>query len=363
MLERSAPRCGPERPLDEVEARLGEPVAVPAAPPTALGAHRRGRRHRGDGSREAATTALRALPRGDHLRRRRASSGSSPATAGDGLVLRVPPAADHPDAVQARPGDEHDRASPRQPGRARGRRDRPLPRDVDPVTAARQPGRRGGGVRGRGRAGLAASRRSSSTPRADVRVLVAAGDEPAARETLAELAPDPGRERHAAAPPSSPPRARLPTWRSWTAATSSGRGWLDGLRAALALRLDDRHRERADDRHAARRRRRARCAARPTPPTRRGWPPRSPGAPHACAGSSAPAGCVADPARSARSSPARSTTRSPRAARATRCCTSPPTRSWPSELRPAPAAASRRRRSREFRAARIACPLAAGARR
>jgi hypothetical protein len=99
MLERSAPRCGPERPLGTVKAKLGVPAAVPPAPDRRSVVIVRIDGIGVSGLERLRTLLYRALPR--HV----AFDGGRvnrlvPGTAGDGIVLRVPPRADFPAPFQ-----------------------------------------------------------------------------------------------------------------------------------------------------------------------------------------------------------------------------------------------------------------------
>lgn len=95
LLERSAPRCGPERPLKTVAAKLGVPAAVPPAPDASSAVFVRIDGIEVKGLEKVRTLLHRALERqitfdGGRINR------LVPGTAADGIVLRVPKAADYP---------------------------------------------------------------------------------------------------------------------------------------------------------------------------------------------------------------------------------------------------------------------------
>ncbi len=96
MLERSAPRCGPERPLATVEGKLGDAIAVPPAPDRSSVVLVRIEGVGVTGLEKLRTALYRALPRTVTFDGGRFSR-LVPGTAGDGIVLRVPPRADHPE--------------------------------------------------------------------------------------------------------------------------------------------------------------------------------------------------------------------------------------------------------------------------
>jgi hypothetical protein len=95
MLERIAPRCGPERPLKTVRAKLGVAVPVPPAPDRSSLVLVRIDGIQVSGLEKVRTALYRAL-------RRDISFGDGrtnrliPGTAADGLLLRVPKQADYP---------------------------------------------------------------------------------------------------------------------------------------------------------------------------------------------------------------------------------------------------------------------------
>ena len=117
LLERVAPRCGAERPLKTVKAKLGVPAAVPPPPDANSAVFVRIDGIEVKGLEKLRATLYRALER--HI----AFDGGRinrlvPGTAADGIVLRVPPRADYPTAVRARPGHQHHhRGQVRAPGR------------------------------------------------------------------------------------------------------------------------------------------------------------------------------------------------------------------------------------------------------
>ena len=95
VLERSAPRCGRERPLAAVDAKLGVPVPVPAPPDTSSVVLVRIDGVDVSGGEKLRALLYRALDRqivfdGGRVYR------LVPQTAGNGLVLRVPKRADYP---------------------------------------------------------------------------------------------------------------------------------------------------------------------------------------------------------------------------------------------------------------------------
>jgi hypothetical protein len=95
LLERSAPRCGPERPLATVDAKLGVPATVPPAPDASSAVFVRIDGIEVKGLEKVRTFVHRALER------RIAFDGGRnyrlvPGTAADGIVLRVPARADYP---------------------------------------------------------------------------------------------------------------------------------------------------------------------------------------------------------------------------------------------------------------------------
>ena len=95
LLRRSPSRCGRERPLTTTRARLGERVTIPPAPDRASVVLVRIAGVQVAGLERLRTTLYRARVRQvtfDGPRRQRLI----PATAADGLILRVPPAADYP---------------------------------------------------------------------------------------------------------------------------------------------------------------------------------------------------------------------------------------------------------------------------
>jgi hypothetical protein len=95
LLKRSAPRCGRARPLKTVEAKLGVPAPVPAAPDANSAVFVRIDGIEVKGLEKVRTTLYRAL------QRRIAFDGERtyplvPGTAADGIILRVPRRADYP---------------------------------------------------------------------------------------------------------------------------------------------------------------------------------------------------------------------------------------------------------------------------
>ena len=95
LLERVAPRCGRERPLKTVKAKLGVPAAVPPAPDARSAVFVRIDGIEVKGLEKLRATLYRALERqitfdGGRINR------LVPGTAGDGIVLRVPARADYP---------------------------------------------------------------------------------------------------------------------------------------------------------------------------------------------------------------------------------------------------------------------------
>jgi hypothetical protein len=95
LLRRSNDRCGPERPLTTARAQLGEPVPIPPAPDRSSVVLVRIDGVAVAGLEKLRTALYRARVRQvmfDGPRRQRLV----PATAADGLLLRVPPRADYP---------------------------------------------------------------------------------------------------------------------------------------------------------------------------------------------------------------------------------------------------------------------------
>jgi hypothetical protein len=95
MLERSAPRCGSERPLRTVVAKLGAATPVPAAPDAASVVMVRIEGIGVSGLETLRSALYRALPREIELDGGR-KNRLIPGTAADGLMLRVPRRADYP---------------------------------------------------------------------------------------------------------------------------------------------------------------------------------------------------------------------------------------------------------------------------
>jgi hypothetical protein len=95
LLRRSPGRCGRERPLSTTRARFGEPVTIPPAPDGSSVVLVRIEGVQITGLERLRTTLYRARIRQatfDGPRRQRLI----PATATNGLILRVPAAADYP---------------------------------------------------------------------------------------------------------------------------------------------------------------------------------------------------------------------------------------------------------------------------
>jgi hypothetical protein len=95
LIERAPNRCGAPRPLATATARFGVPAAIPPAPDAHSVVFVRIDGMDVSGLERVRTLLYRALPRAiefDGGRSRRLLPG----TAGDGLVLRVPPSADFP---------------------------------------------------------------------------------------------------------------------------------------------------------------------------------------------------------------------------------------------------------------------------
>jgi hypothetical protein len=95
LLRRSADRCGRERPLATARAQLGERVPIPPAPDRSSVVLVRIEGTQVAGLETLRTMLYRARLRQvtfDGPRRQRLV----PATAGNGLLLRVPPRADYP---------------------------------------------------------------------------------------------------------------------------------------------------------------------------------------------------------------------------------------------------------------------------
>jgi hypothetical protein len=95
LLERSTPRCGPERPLKTVRAKLGVPAAVPPAPDASSAVFVRIDGIEVKGLEKVRSALYRSLQRqivfdGNRFFR------LVPGTAADGIVLRVPASADYP---------------------------------------------------------------------------------------------------------------------------------------------------------------------------------------------------------------------------------------------------------------------------
>jgi hypothetical protein len=95
LLERSAPRCGRERPLATVKAKLGVPAPVPAAPDANSAVFVRIDGIEVKGLEKVRTTLYRALQRQIAFDGGR-SYRLVPGTARNGIVLRVPKGADFP---------------------------------------------------------------------------------------------------------------------------------------------------------------------------------------------------------------------------------------------------------------------------
>jgi hypothetical protein len=99
VLERSGPRCGRPRLLRTVDARLGEPARIPPAPDGSSVVF-----VRIDGIQVHGLERLRALLYRARIRyitlAGRGTKRLIPGTAGDGLLMRVPPAADFPQPFQ-----------------------------------------------------------------------------------------------------------------------------------------------------------------------------------------------------------------------------------------------------------------------
>ncbi|MEA2135388.1 MAG: hypothetical protein QOC68_3297 [Solirubrobacteraceae bacterium] len=95
MLERSAPRCGRERPLRTVVAKLGAPTPVPPAPDASSVVIVRIEGIGVSGLETLRSALYRALPRRILMDGGR-TNRLIPGTAGDGLMLHVPARADYP---------------------------------------------------------------------------------------------------------------------------------------------------------------------------------------------------------------------------------------------------------------------------
>jgi len=97
LLERSAPRCGPEKPLKTVDAKLGEHVAVPPAPDRSsiVIVHIEGVEVSGLEKIRAALNRSRG--RQINFDDGRAIKRLIPGTAANAHILTVPPSADQPD--------------------------------------------------------------------------------------------------------------------------------------------------------------------------------------------------------------------------------------------------------------------------
>ena len=96
LLERTEPRCGRERPLATVEARLGEPAQIPPAPDDSSVVVMRIEGIEVAGLEKLRTALFRAVPRSVTLDGNR-TFPFVPGTAEDGLVMRVPEGADFPE--------------------------------------------------------------------------------------------------------------------------------------------------------------------------------------------------------------------------------------------------------------------------